>query len=147
MAIGGLTEPSHRTGDSSWGGLTFVRISDLQGKVASYLAVSMLGATPLEVVTSFPAPRIGVEEKSKGSLPNVASLDSISSQTSQSSRPQRERKPHVTYEPEILHSVFPTSSGGFAKGSRIYILGTGQVMQRSPHYVGRVGTVKEVPGK
>lgn len=83
------------------------------------------------------------------SIPKVASGDSLSSQTSQSNRPQRERKPLLTYEPEVTHTSNypPTSGGSFSKGSRVYIVGTTQVLQRSPHYVGRIGTVKEVPGE
>lgn len=79
------------------------------------------------------------------SIPKVASGDSLSSQ---SNRPQRDRKPFITYEPEVIHHTSTPSSGGsFTKGSRVYIVGTTQVLQRSPHYVGRIGTVKEVPGE
>lgn len=66
-------------------------------------------------------------------------------------RLHRERRPPSAYEPTLPShcqpSSFSQSSNGFSKGSKVVILGTGQVMQKSPHFVGRVGTVKEVPGK
>ena len=75
-------------------------------------------------------------------------LKANGSSESLSTRPQRERRPLVTYEPDALHvSPFPSCGGGFPKGSKVVILGTGQVMQKSPHFVGRVGCVKEVPGQ